>query len=394
MRTQTSAAALPPESGAGAPGARLLLVDDERTLLRGYARLLQSAGHSVTCAASGAEATAALQRERFDVVVTDVAMPGISGLDLLRIIRRSDLDVPVVLVTGSPTVASAAEAVEHGAFRYLTKPVAPAALEEVVGRAVRQRRLADLRRAAVPLLGNQLQVGDLAGLDAKLDLALRGLWLAFQPIVSWSEKRVIAHEALMRSSEPALPDVGAVLDAAERLNRVEEVGRRVRELAARAPAAPGLFVNLHPRDLLDDELYSRRAPLAGIAQRVVLEVTERASLDGVPDVRARIAELRRLGYRIALDDLGAGYAGLGSFAQLEPDFVKLDMGLVRELQRAPTKQKLVRSMRLLCGEMSIGVISEGIETVEERDALVGLGCDLMQGYLFAKPSAQPAEPRL
>ena len=162
----------------------------------------------------------------------------------------------------------------------------------------------------------------------------------------------------------------------------------MRRLAARAPTAARLFVNLHPRDLLDPQLFSRGAPLSAIADRVVLEITERASLDDIFDTRARVAELRTLGYQIALDDLGAGYAGLNSFAQLEPDFVKLDMALIRGVAHEPTKQKLIRSMRLLCGEMGIGVISEGIETAEERDALLGLGCDLMQGYLFARPSRE------
>jgi EAL domain-containing protein (putative c-di-GMP-specific phosphodiesterase class I) len=100
-----------------------------------------------------------------------------------------------------------------------------------------------------------------------------------------------------------------------------------------------------------------------------------------------------MGYRIAIDDLGAGYAGLTSFAQLEPEVVKLDISLVRDVHKEPTKQKLVRSMVGLCREMGLHTIVEGIEAVEERDALVDLGCDLMQGYLFAKPDRPFPAPR-
>ena len=92
-----------------------------------------------------------------------------------------------------------------------------------------------------------------------------------------------------------------------------------------------------------------------------------------------------MGFRIAVDDLGAGYAGLTSFALLEPEIVKLDMTLVRDIHESATKQKLVKSMAALCKDMGMVVVAEGVETTAERDVLAGLGCDLMQGYLFAKP---------
>jgi EAL domain-containing protein (putative c-di-GMP-specific phosphodiesterase class I) len=102
-------------------------------------------------------------------------------------------------------------------------------------------------------------------------------------------------------------------------------------------------------------------------------------------VQARVARLRAMGFRIAVDDLGAGYAGLTSFAQLEPEVVKLDMSLVRNVHEQPTKQTLVRTMITMCHELGMQVVAEGIETAAERDAIVAAGCDLMQGYFFAKP---------
>jgi EAL domain-containing protein (putative c-di-GMP-specific phosphodiesterase class I) len=125
---------------------------------------------------------------------------------------------------------------------------------------------------------------------------------------------------------------------------------------------------------------------------VVLEITERASLDDVPEARTKVAELREMGFRIALDDLGAGYAGLTSFAQLEPEFVKLDMSLVRDIHKSSVKQKLVRSMTELCKDMGVTVIAEGIELEEERDSIVDLDCDLLQGYFVARPG--PAFPEV
>jgi EAL domain-containing protein (putative c-di-GMP-specific phosphodiesterase class I) len=136
---------------------------------------------------------------------------------------------------------------------------------------------------------------------------------------------------------------------------------------------------------MDDGLLSPKSPLSQHAHRVVLEVTERVSLDQVKDVRAKLADLRRMGFRLAIDDLGAGYAGLTSFATLEPEFVKLDMSLVRDVHRNHTKETLVRSMTSACRDLGMLVVAEGVETLEERDLLVSLGCDLLQGYLLGKP---------
>ena len=153
----------------------------------------------------------------------------------------------------------------------------------------------------------------------------------------------------------------------------------------RAPSDTLLFVNVHAQDLLDDTLYRKDSPLADFAQRVVLEITERAAIHDIKDARARVSDLRSMGFRIAIDDLGAGYAGLSSFASLEPEVVKLDMSLVRNAHTSEIRQRLIASMAALCVEMQMGVIAEGVETPEERDCVRRCGCNLQQGYLFAKP---------
>ena len=153
------------------------------------------------------------------------------------------------------------------------------------------------------------------------------------------------------------------------------------EVRPRAHAVGGLA----PQELLDDELYDPEARLSRMANRTVLEITERAGLERVPDVRGRLHRLRQMGFSVAVDDLGAGYSGLSSFVQLDPQVAKLDIALVRNLHREPTKRKLVQTITSLCKELGITVLAEGIESREERDALEGLGCDLQQGFLFARP---------
>ena len=117
----------------------------------------------------------------------------------------------------------------------------------------------------------------------------------------------------------------------------------------------------------------------------MLEVTERAPIESVPDVRTRRRRLRELGFRLAIDDLGSGYAGLTSFASLEPDFVKLDRGLVTGLDVEPVKRKLVGSIVSVSHELNIAVVAEGVETAAERQTASELGCDLLQGFFFRKP---------
>jgi EAL domain-containing protein (putative c-di-GMP-specific phosphodiesterase class I) len=152
-------------------------------------------------------------------------------------------------------------------------------------------------------------------------------------------------------------------------------------------------VNLHPRDLLDDQLHDSRSPLSAVASQVILEITERSLLEEVPSAHARVESLRQLGFRLAIDDLGAGYAGLNSWAQLEPDLVKLDMTLVRDIHLMPTKRSLVKAMIDVCRDLDVLLIAEGIETAEERDALGELRCPLMQGYFFARPGPPFPEPQ-
>jgi len=369
---------------------RVLIVDDDDAVLRAHARILAAKGYTVSSAASGAAAMQAMQDDAFEVILSDVDMPGMNGIQLLERVRAYDVDVPVVLMTGNPSTGTAIQALERGALRYLLKPIDLSELVKVMDDAVRLHSLAKAKRQALELAGGVDRfVGDQAGLAASFTRCLESLYMAFQPVVSWGQRSTFAYEALLRSREPTLPHPGAVIDAAERLGRVHELGRKVRlksiESMHLLPDNALLFLNLHPCDLLDEQLFASDTPLSQVAHRVVLEITERAPLQGMTDVPARVASLRALGFRIALDDLGAGYAGLTSFTLLEPNIVKLDMALVRDLHREPMKQTLVRTMVAMCKELGMVVLGEGIENSAERDELARAGCDLMQGYLFARP---------
>ena len=234
-------------------------------------------------------------------------------------------------------------------------------------------------------------------LEEKLNRCLAGLTMHFQPIVHAKTRARFAYEALLRSTDKSLPHPGAILDAAERLERITTLGRAVRancaKVIADSPPERGIvFINLHLLDLFDKQLTSPFAPLSKIASRVVLEITERNSLEGEVDLRYRVAELRELGFRIAIDDLGGGHARMQTFTPLDTDFVKLDMSLVRDVDKHPMKQRLVKSITDLCREQGTKIIGEGVETEAEAKVLVELGCDLLQGYLIARPALPFCDP--
>jgi EAL domain-containing protein (putative c-di-GMP-specific phosphodiesterase class I) len=232
--------------------------------------------------------------------------------------------------------------------------------------------------------------GDVGELARVFDRALATLTMAFQPIVSARTSQVFGYEALLRTADPDLPHPGAMLDAAERLASIHKLSRRIRALTAAhfdgaGPELGLLFVNVHATDFVDRELAAPDAPLAALAERVVFEVTERASIDEIPDIRARVDDLRGRGYRIAIDDLGAGHSRSNMFRSLGTDFVKLDMSLVRGIEDMAAKRELVASIIRACKAQEIQVVGEGVETAEECRVLIDLGCDLLQGYYFARP---------
>lgn len=378
--------------------SKILLVDDDAGVLRAHTRVLENAGLRVEPALSGAQAIQCLRRQPYDAVLSDIDMPDMNGIQLLEQVRAVDLDVPVVFVTGAPSTETAIAAIERGALRYLLKPVEPAQLVKVTHEAVQLHAIAKAKRQALELAGGANKwVGDQAGLGARFNQALDALTMVYQPIVSWKTKQIFAYEALLRSTSPGLTGAEALLDAAERLGKLHALGRRIRLRANEAAATLRddqlLFVNLHPADLIDDDLFSPQAALSAHAKKVVLEITERESLHSVPDVQRRVHALRDLGFRIAIDDLGAGYAGLSSFALLEPDVVKLDMSLVRNVEKEPKKLTLVQTLVTMCRDLGMQVTAEGVETPEERDVLLTTGCDLLQGYLFARPGPPFPEPK-
>lgn len=373
---------------------RVLVVDDDPGIRRVCQRVLESEGWDITIAEHGLAAIAALTDTEapFDCVLSDINMPELDGYGVVQAIREKDDDIPVLLMTGDPTLDGAVRAIDYGAVSYITKPFASTeSLAAAVARAARRHGVTRMRRRAESyqraLYGDAPEL-EPDSIDSRFQRALDKAWMAFQPIVDIHAKTVYAYEALLRTDEESLRRTDIFIATAERLGKVHELGRVVRNAVAKAaydaPPHVNLFVNVHGLELTDEDLFSPTSGLASLSKRVVLEITERTGLDPAAGP-TRVAMLRKLGYRIAVDDLGAGYAALGALATLEPDVVKLDMSLVRSIEQHPVKQRVVAAIANLCRELGSRVVAEGVETKAELDTITDAGIDLIQGYLIAKP---------
>jgi EAL domain-containing protein (putative c-di-GMP-specific phosphodiesterase class I) len=359
-------------------------------------RILRTGGFEVVVAGTLTAARQALATSSFDALVADVELPDGSGFDLLQTLAGDNSELPVVMITMAPSVESAARAVRSRVAEYLPKPFAADDLLRVVRQAVEGGRVSRLRtKLLAARFGGDEFVKDVPRTEKTFCLALAKIRMVFQPIVRSVDGSVFGYEALLRSDEPSLSSPLRLLAAAEVLGRVVDVGRAVRAAVANTILQHGerleaIFVNFHPSEIRADLLMAATDPLVALAHRVVLEVTERASLEGGERLDEDLRHIRSVGYRVAVDDLGEGYAGLTSLVTLRPDIAKVDMSLVRDVHRAPLKREIIRALVDMARRSGIVVVAEGVESVEEHEALVDLGCDLLQGYLYAKPG--PAFP--
>lgn len=377
-----------PASLGDAPS--VLLVDPARTL----ARDLAGSGTELHVAGSGSEALDILRNASIQVVVADEELPDGNGSELLTRVRRSWPSTKRIVLTDSASVTTALTAInEAEVFRFLTKPCKAHQLAFCIEQAIETIAREERERAAF-----SQTPPDLEKLGNELDEAIRGLHMAFQPIVRARTGVMFGYEALVRTDHPVLRDPDALFERAELTGRVLEVEGAIRHLvAARITEVPRQFVvltNIHPAALSDARLYGAENPLLKHSGRIVLEIIERDSIHETPALRERVEKLREAGFRIAIDDLGAGYAVLTSFALLVPEIVKFDRHLIAGIDESPTRAKLVESFTSLCREMNILTIAEGIETIGEHDCAVALGCDLLQGFLYGRPSRALGRPRL
>lgn len=218
------------------------------------------------------------------------------------------------------------------------------------------------------------------------------VFIEYHPIIVTETEEVYGFEALARGMRRELRSPEILFEVAEEANLVWELSRLLRRRAVEGildelKEGQYLFLNIDPHDF-DDPAFRNLDPAdLGIddPSRVVLEITERTAIKDYPRFQEYLKSFRDRGFRFAVDDAGSGYAGLGSIANLAPDYIKLDISLISNIDTNFLKQNLVETLVQFANTHGAKVVAEGVERREEFETVKQLGVHLTQGFLFHKP---------
>lgn len=220
-------------------------------------------------------------------------------------------------------------------------------------------------------------------------IASGGIRPVFQPIVDLVSGAVVGHEALSRFDAANNMPIDAWFAMANRVGMCFELETAcltaIGKVASRSSTLPGyVSVNVSPRTLLDYDF----GALPDLAQRGgwVIELTEHSEVEDYARLSRRVEELRAQGFRIAIDDAGAGYASLRHVLKLAPEIIKLDLSITRGIDTIVRHQQLASAIINFSIETGVSLVAEGVETAGERSTLIELGVPYGQGYLFGRPA--------
>ena len=232
--------------------------------------------------------------------------------------------------------------------------------------------------------------------DLRTAVRDRAVYVDYHPIVIADTGAVFGYEALARGVMRSLRSPEVMFEVAAEADMIWELsrlcrGRALEGMRTRLTGDQLLFLNVDPHDFADPQ-FSDVELKSVDASRVVIEITERTAIKDYPKFKERLKAFRERGVRFAVDDAGSGYAGLGSIANLEPDFIKLDISLISCIDTNFIKQNLVETMVRFANDQGAKVIAEGVERSEEFETVKGLGVHLVQGFFLHRPSQHERTP--
>src|SRR3990170_4576180 len=390
-----------PRRGAGVvKPVRVVIADDEALVRQALGELIAAeSALELAGEAHDAGGVIELAREhRPDVALVDVRMPGGGGPRAAREVKLCSPLTRVVALSAYSDHETVIEMVRAGAVGYVVKgapgrEVVDAILSgargettlsaEITGEIVaelsqhveRERHETDGRRAHINRIRRVLDQ--------------RALTTVFQPIVRLTTGEMVGVEALSRFPDDLL-STEAWFKAAEAVGLQTELEiLAVQTALEHLPSLREelyLAVNLSPKTL---QVWPSIILEAGAKDRVVLELTEHARIEDYDMLERAISGARSDGARIAVDDVGAGFANLQHILHVAPDFIKLDTSLTRDIHTDRSRSALAKALVSFAGELGSTIVAEGIETHEEPGALSDLGVHYGQGYYIARPGPLP-----
>jgi EAL domain-containing protein (putative c-di-GMP-specific phosphodiesterase class I)/AmiR/NasT family two-component response regulator len=382
--------------------ARIVVVDDQHANVALLQRILRHAGYlrvrGLTDPRSALEICTGWAP---DLVILDLHMPDIDGVAFLETLRSAHAPtdfVPVLILTADITRDALKRALAAGANDYALKPLDA---DEVL---LRVRNLLSIRVSHEALKHhNTTLAAELRDLTRWADeqalhqaqatarvrdaIASGGPKMVVQPIIELAARRTVGYEALARFDTPPQrpPDTWFADAAAVGLGTELELLAVQSALDLLPAISPDQFltINVSPTTLLTNTF--RQLALQAPCGRVVFEITEHQPVDDYEAVAAVSNALRGHGVRLAVDDAGAGFASMQHILKLQPDFIKLDIGFTRHIDRDPIKTALSGALASFAKQIGATIIAEGIETADELQRLRELDITYGQGYYLGVP---------
>lgn len=364
----------------------ILIIDDERDFVDTIHFHLINSGFNVAAAYNGTEGIdKALENP--DVILLDLNMPDMSGHEVCRNLKNSDRTrhIPIIMLTAQNQTLDKVQALNMGASDYICKTTEMEEIQARIKAVLRSNLSPEDRIDQSELLRDKIFL-------IREIIDNRHIRTVYQPIVELAGHRPMGFEALTRGPKDSeLESPIKLFHAAAQLNMFAELDHAAR-ISAIANASflnetHLLFINTDPsimdRPEFKDFSYLENGNID--PSQICLELTERTSVKDFAKFRFALDALKSSGFKIAIDDAGEGYASIRTIAEIKPNFIKLDMSIVRDIDQDTTKQNIAEFLVDMSKKLGTRLIAEGIETENEMRILTDIGADYGQGYFFSKP---------
>lgn len=367
----------------------ILLVDDEDDFVELLAMRLRSHEYDVTEAYDGEEALRKAQ-DKPDIILLDIKLPKLDGYEVCRRLRQDTATrfIPIIMVTGKDAPLEKIEGLYIGADDYITKPFDPeelfARIEAVLRRTQKGKEFLEDKASSIH------QINQIIREESMMPL--------FQPIFYLESHKLLGVEVLSRPPVKNLfGNTEALFDTAFYLGLHFDLEIACHKKAMTVlgdRARKGLIcLNINPY-LVEDSRYVELLSMYNeytVPEMIGLELTERTSILNLAAFFKRLKLFKEKGFKILIDDLGSGYASLSAIVELKPDFVKIDLHLIRDIENDPVRQNLFKALVMFCRDSGITSIAEGIEGPKQLDILRKLGVDAGQGFYLGRPMPEIKE---
>jgi EAL domain-containing protein (putative c-di-GMP-specific phosphodiesterase class I)/CheY-like chemotaxis protein len=364
----------------------ILIIDDEPDFSKTMQFFLENSNFRVMTAMGAEEG---LEKARFkpNLILLDLRLPVMNGHEVCRRLKEDAATryIPVIMLTSQNETIDKVEAFGLGVVDYIGKDFP---LEEILARikgAINEISLATSAEA--------MQEKNKKILELRKIIDEKNIRILFQPILELSTKRIIGYEALTRGPQGSIMEHPIELfTTANDANMFFEIDTLCRSMSIKKAVFLGkdniLFLNTDPTIISTD--YFRNMEFlkdsAILPTQICIEITERTCVKNFEKLAVKLNYFKSMGIKIAIDDVGEGYSSLKAIAELKPEFIKIDISLVRGVDSDTIKSSLTQVIVELAKKVKSYAVAEGIETEDEYKTLLSMGVEYGQGYLFAKPS--------